>query len=343
MYSQKMFFVGSRESYETMKDRISLFNNFIYVAGPFQDVISFARSVCDEEYQPQLESLISGLSKNEKYVSFYMDQDVYHKFEWRNFGRDQLVDIDEVVASFSELIAKYYKCEFLYYCVSRYNGIYFMSSAGDKTISSADYLYFPEDNVNNRSWFDDPDYLTTLLNGIFVDAHVTIHLRNGKKFSYIDESKHGWKYDVLESFQPVFTTKLTFDKIAELLCDYYVEHKKQEFFQKMRKNFQSIDQIKSIEITQKKLYASDRLDNAKLCDPTVVRYLSSVQTEETQVTFNFTKNTARKKCVRQVTAYRDPENDEFSMDVIELENSDEREIQIPGLCDPNEPAICYMS
>ena len=324
-----------------MKDQISLFNNFIYVAGPFQEVISFACAVCDEEYQPQLESLISELSKNEKYVSFYMDQDVYHEFEWRNFGRDQLVDIDEVVASFSELIAKYYKCEFLYYSVSRYNGMYFMSSAGGKTISSSDYLYFPEDNVNNRSWFDDPDYLTALLNGIFVDAHVTIHLRNGKKFSYIDESKHGWRYDVLEAFHPVFTIKLTFDKIAELLCDYYVEHKMQEFFQKMRKNFQSIDQIKSIEITQKKLYASDRLDNEKLCDPTVVRYLSSVQTEESQVIFNFTKNTAKKKCIRQVTAYRNPENDEFSMDVIELENSDEREIQIPGLCDPNEPAICY--
>ena len=133
---------------------------------------------------------------------------------------------------------------------------------------------------------------------------------------------------------------MTFTSLAELLCDYKSPKKQQEFFQRMQKNYQGIEQVASITVTQEKFYTAERLENEKICDPTVVRYLDSMLIEKQEIVFDFGSNTAKRNCVRKVYAYQDPLKDEFTQKEIIFEDSEET-LQIPGVSNAVEAAFAF--
>ncbi len=208
-----------------------------------------------------------------------------------------------------------------------------------KKISDLQYFFIP-DSPERRYWVDDPDYIIMLLHGKYINAGVKVKLKSGKMYTYIDESKLEWKYDVAEAMEPFFTSKLTFTSLAELLCDYKSPKKQQEFFQRMQKNYQGIEQVASITVTQEKFYTAERLENEKICDPTVVRYLDSMFIEKQELVFDFGSNTAKRNCVRKVYAYQDPLKDEFTLKEIIFEDSEET-LQIPGVSNAVEAAFAF--
>ena len=311
------------------------FGNFIQLTGPRQDVIDFAKSICGKGYNTQLKKAIAMLEADDTYVSLCMTNDVFTEFE--------SVDSKDIRDVFAPLVEKYYRCEFIYYYgdIAHYkpNAIYMTSLAGEKIISDLQYFFIP-DSPERRYWVDDPDYIIMLLHGKYINAGVKVKLKNGKMYTYIDESKLEWKYDVAEAMEPFFTSKLTFTSLAELLCDYKSPKKQQEFFQRMQKNYQGIEQVASTTVTQEKFYTAERLENEKICDPTVVRYLDSMFIEKQELVFDFGSNTAKRNCLRKVYAYQDPLKDEFTLKEIIFEDSEET-LQIPGVSNAVEAAFAF--